>query len=51
VSLSVWDGERPLTPRIVLERQDLEARGLRFRFDTEQVQAPTDWVVSTTHDT
>jgi AraC family transcriptional regulator len=44
VSVGVWDGERTLTPRVVLERQDLAARGLRFRFDTEQVQAPTDWV-------
>jgi AraC family transcriptional regulator len=44
VTLSVWDGERTLTPRVVLARQDLAARGLRFRFDTEQVHAPTDWV-------
>jgi AraC family transcriptional regulator len=43
VTLSVWDGERTLTPRVVLARADLAARGLRFRFDTEQVQDPTDW--------
>jgi AraC family transcriptional regulator len=41
--LNVWDGERTLTPRIVLARQHLAARGLHLRFDTEQVQAPTDW--------
>lgn len=43
MTLSVWDGERTLTPRVVLARQDLAVRGLRFRFDTEQVDAPTDW--------
>jgi AraC family transcriptional regulator len=41
--VSLNDGEQPLTPRIVLARQDLAARGLRLRFDTEQVQTPTDW--------
>jgi AraC family transcriptional regulator len=41
--VNVWDGERTLTPRVVLARQEMAARGLRFRFDTEQIQAPTDW--------
>jgi AraC family transcriptional regulator len=44
VSLNVWNGERTLTPRVVLARQDVAARGLRLRFDTEQVDDPTDWV-------
>jgi AraC family transcriptional regulator len=43
VPLEVWDGERTLTPRIVIAQQDIEARGLRFRFATEHVSDPTDW--------
>jgi AraC family transcriptional regulator len=43
VPLEVWDGERTLTPRIVIAQQDMEARGLRFRFATEHIDAPTDW--------
>jgi AraC family transcriptional regulator len=43
VSLKVWDGERTLTPRVVLEQQDVVARGLRFRFATEHITTPTDW--------
>lgn len=38
-----WDGDRPLTPRIVLERKKVDARGLTFTFATEQISAPTDW--------
>lgn len=43
VPLDVWDGERRLTPRIVLTQHDMVARGLRLRFATEQIKAPTDW--------
>ncbi|MFV8242738.1 helix-turn-helix transcriptional regulator [Mycolicibacterium peregrinum] len=38
-----WDGDRPLTPRTVLERKKVNARGLSFTFATEQISAPTDW--------
>ncbi|ALI28918.1 Transcriptional regulator, AraC family [Mycolicibacterium fortuitum] len=38
-----WDGDRPLTPRIVLEKKTVNARGLAFTFATEQISAPTDW--------
>ncbi|OCB50030.1 AraC family transcriptional regulator [Mycobacterium vulneris] len=38
-----WDGDRPLTPRIVLEQKDVAARGLSFTFGTEQISEPTDW--------
>lgn len=38
-----WDGDRPQTPRIVLEKKDVVARGLSFTFATEQISTPTDW--------
>lgn len=38
-----WDGDRPQTPRVVLEQHALAARGLSFTFATEQISAPTDW--------
>ena len=38
-----WDGDRPLTPRVVLEQRDITARGLAFTFGTEQISEPTDW--------
>lgn len=38
-----WDGDRPLTPRIVLERKEVTAYGLSFTFATEQISDPTDW--------
>ncbi|WP_066898127.1 helix-turn-helix transcriptional regulator [Mycolicibacterium houstonense] len=38
-----WDGDRPQTPRIVLERTAVSARGLSFTFATEHISAPTDW--------
>ncbi len=43
VPLNVWDGERTLTPRIVLAQQDVVARELRLRFATEHIDEPTDW--------
>lgn len=43
MSLDVWDGQRTLTPRIVLAQHDIVARGVRLRFATEQINAPTDW--------
>ncbi|WP_235631598.1 helix-turn-helix transcriptional regulator, partial [Mycolicibacterium fortuitum] len=36
-------GDRPLTPRVVLEQKDVAARGLAFTFGTEQISEPTDW--------
>lgn len=41
--LDVWNGERALTPRIVVAQQDVVARGLRLRFATERIDEPTDW--------
>lgn len=38
-----WDGDRAQTPRIVLEKKDIAARGLSFSFATERIAAPTDW--------
>lgn len=38
-----WDGDRPLTPRVVLEQKDVAARGLVFAFGTERISEPTDW--------
>ncbi|CDP85369.1 MULTISPECIES: helix-turn-helix transcriptional regulator [Mycolicibacterium] len=38
-----WDGDRAQTPRIVLERKAVSARGLSFTFATERINAPTDW--------
>lgn len=38
-----WDGDRPQTPRVVLEKEHVSARGLSFTFATEQISAPTDW--------
>jgi AraC family transcriptional regulator len=43
VSLTVWNDNRALTPRIVVSQQDMAARGMRLRFVTEQVDQPTDW--------
>ncbi|MGV0811190.1 AraC family transcriptional regulator [Mycolicibacterium boenickei] len=43
MSLGVWNGERTLSPRIVLTQQDVVARGLRLRFATEHIDEPTDW--------
>lgn len=43
MGMKPWDGDRPLTPRIVLEREDVAARGLSFAFSTERISAPTDW--------
>ncbi|OBB32889.1 hypothetical protein A5792_12635 [Mycolicibacterium peregrinum] len=38
-----WDGDRPMTPRVVLEHKDVAARGLSFDFATELISEPTDW--------
>ncbi|WP_396922270.1 helix-turn-helix transcriptional regulator [Mycolicibacterium sp.] len=38
-----WDGDRPLTPRIVLGEKTVAARGMTFRYATEQIRASTDW--------
>lgn len=38
-----WDGDRPLTPRIMLQHNAVAARGLAFAFATERISAPTDW--------
>lgn len=38
-----WDGRRPLTARVVLERKEMTARGLSFAFVTERISDPTDW--------
>ncbi|WP_458318929.1 helix-turn-helix transcriptional regulator [Mycolicibacterium brisbanense] len=43
VVLKPWDGDRPMTPRIVLEQKDVTARGMSFMFATERIAAPTDW--------
>lgn len=43
MGLKPWDGDRPQTPRIVLEHKDVAVRGLSFAFSTEQISAPTDW--------
>ncbi|OLO99266.1 AraC family transcriptional regulator [Mycolicibacterium porcinum] len=43
MGMKPWDGDRPLTPRIVLEQKDVAARGLSFTFGTEQISDPTDW--------
>ncbi|MGX9669988.1 helix-turn-helix transcriptional regulator [Mycobacterium sp. HM-7] len=50
MGMKPWDGDRPLTPRIMLERADVAARGLSFAFSTEQISLPTDWCsASDTH--
>ena len=41
--LDVWEGDRTLTPRVVLAQQTVAARGLRFRYATEHIQTQTDW--------
>lgn len=41
--LDVWEGDRKLTPRVVLAQQTVAARGLHFRYATEHIQAETDW--------
>ncbi|QZH62385.1 AraC family transcriptional regulator [Mycolicibacterium farcinogenes] len=38
-----WDGDRPMTPRVVLEHKDVAARGMSFNFATELIAEPTDW--------
>ncbi|MDH6198503.1 AraC family transcriptional regulator [Mycobacterium frederiksbergense] len=38
-----WDGERALSPRVVLGQRVATSRELSFRFPTEQVDAETDW--------
>lgn len=43
MGMKPWDGDRPLTPRIVLEQKDVAARGLSFAFGTERITEPTDW--------
>ncbi|MCA4751216.1 MULTISPECIES: helix-turn-helix transcriptional regulator [Mycolicibacterium] len=43
MEMKPWDGDRPLTPRVVLEQKDVAARGLAFTFGTEQISEPTDW--------
>ncbi|WP_231965596.1 hypothetical protein [Mycobacterium sp. E802] len=43
MAMKPWDGDRPQTPRVVLEQHDVAARGLSFTFATEQISAPTDW--------
>jgi AraC family transcriptional regulator len=43
VPLNIWDGERALTPRVVLAQHEIASRGLRLRFATEQIDAETDW--------
>lgn len=43
VAMKPWDGDRPQTPRTVLKRDVVSARGLSFNFVTERISAPTDW--------
>ncbi|WP_082941449.1 helix-turn-helix domain-containing protein [Mycolicibacterium peregrinum] len=43
MGMKPWDGDRPLTPRVVLEQKDVAARGLAFTFGTERISEPTDW--------
>ncbi len=43
MGMKPWDGDRPLTPRVVLDHKDVAARGLSFNFATEKISAPTDW--------
>lgn len=43
MGMKPWDGDRPLSPRVVLERQDVAARSLSFGFSTELISEPTDW--------
>jgi len=36
---------RPAAPRLILQRQQFHASGLRFTLATEDVSAPTDWML------
>jgi len=39
----IWDGERPLSPRIVIARGQLAVDGISATLATENIQSPTDW--------
>lgn len=50
MGMKPWDGDRPITPRIVLERKDVASRELSMTFLREQISEPTDWCnVNDTH--
>ncbi|MFM0757389.1 helix-turn-helix domain-containing protein [Paraburkholderia strydomiana] len=39
----IWDGERPLSPRVVVARSHLAVDGISATLATENIQSPTDW--------
>ncbi|MGF6772209.1 AraC family transcriptional regulator [Paraburkholderia sp. GAS199] len=47
----VWDGNRPLSERVVIARRQLLTDGMVATLATENVEAPTDWCFEGSHHT
>ncbi|MCV7066952.1 helix-turn-helix transcriptional regulator [Mycolicibacterium farcinogenes] len=41
--MKLWDGDRPLSRRVVLGEKAVATRGMSLRFATEQIDTTTDW--------
>lgn len=51
MTMGVWDGRRPRTPRTVLASSTISVGGIEFAFVTEQIAGPTEWSVRHPHHT
>ena len=47
----LWDGQRPLSERLIVQRKLVEAHDLGVLAATEDVSAPTDWAFEEAHHT
>lgn len=43
MAMKLWDGDRPLSRRVVLGEKAVATRGMSLRFATEQIDTTTDW--------
>ena len=41
--MTVWDGHRPRSPRVICTQQQAHLQGAEFRFVTETITSATDW--------
>lgn len=47
----LWNGQRPLSERLIVQRRLVEAQELSMLVATEDVSAPTDWAFEEAHHT
>lgn len=47
--LAVWDGARPLAPRVIEKRNSVTTNGAELVYATERISQPTDWCIHEPH--